>query len=597
MCRHLVYLGEPATLAEVLTEPPRSLYRQSWAPTLQHYGTVNADGFGVGWYPITDADGESTEPALGPTRYRRSVPIWTDGNLRELTQVVRAGAVLAAVRDATAGTSHDESAAAPFRDGPWLFSHNGAVADWRRLPEETDLGLGPADLLGLESLCDSALLWAAVAARLRRGETPQHALAQVVRQVSLVRPGARLNFLLTDGRSVAATRHGDTLWYRAAPGGLVVASEPDDESALWREVPEDSVLQGDVSGVSISPIGTPDAAPAAQSASAPPDDRFSLDRRLPEHYFADALRADALSGLTSVPRSLPPKWFYDAHGSTLFEEITRLPEYYPTRAETQILARRAEQIAARTRADTLVELGAGSSRKTRLLLDALTAAGTLTRYAPLDVSESALREAGAALCRDYPRLRVTATVTDFEAELALPPSGGPRLIAFLGSTIGNLGPEQRDAFFSGLRAAMDERDAFLLGADLVKDAGVLWRAYNDSQGVTAAFNKNVLQVLNRELDADFDLDEFAHRAVWNAEQQRIEMWLRSRAAQSVKVRGLDLTLEFEPGEELLTEISTKFEREALTGQLASAGLAVREWWTDAAGGFALLLATPAQDTS
>jgi dimethylhistidine N-methyltransferase len=304
------------------------------------------------------------------------------------------------------------------------------------------------------------------------------------------------------------------------------------------------------------------------------------------------MRADAIAGLRADPKSIPPVWFYDERGSQLFEEITRLPEYYPTRAETQILTRHAAKIAAAARAETLVELGAGSSTKTRMLLDALTAAGTLTRYAPLDVSASALTEAGAALCRDYPALRVAATVTDFEAELALPRSDGPRLIAFLGSTIGNLGPEQRHVFFSGLREAMDERDAFLLGADLVKDAGVLWRAYNDSQGVTAAFNKNVLQVLNRELDAEFDLDAFAHRSVWNARQQRIEMWLRSLAAQTVKVRGLDLTLEFEAGEEMLTEISTKFEREALIAELARAGLGVRQWWTDSAGGFALLLATP-----
>jgi dimethylhistidine N-methyltransferase len=415
----------------------------------------------------------------------------------------------------------------------------------------------------------------------------------VVREIARVRPDSRLNFLLTDGRTVAATRYGDTLWYREAPGGLVVASEPDDDSALWREVPEDSVLLGDVSGVSIGSIGTPDpAAEGSPVSSAPPSDRFTLDQRLPDDYFAVQLRADALRGLTAEPRSLPPKWFYDAQGSTLFEEITRLPEYYPTRAETEILTRHAGKIAAAARAETLVELGAGSSTKTRMLLDALTAAGTLTRYAPLDVSASALTEAGAALCRDYPALRVAATVTDFEAELALPRSDGPRLIAFLGSTIGNLDPEQRHVFFSGLREAMDERDAFLLGADLVKDAGVLWRAYNDSQGVTAAFNKNVLQVLNRELDADFDLDAFAHRSVWNARQQRIEMWLRSLAAQTVKVRGLDLTLEFEAGEEMLTEISTKFEREALIAELARAGLGVREWWTDSAGGFALLLATP-----
>jgi dimethylhistidine N-methyltransferase/ergothioneine biosynthesis protein EgtC len=599
MCRHLVYLGAPVRLAEVLTEPTQSLYRQSWAPKLQRHGTVNADGFGLGWYAV-DRDA-ADEAALSPTRYRRSVPIWTDENVTELSRSIRSGAVLAAVRDATAGTSADECAAAPFREGPWLFSHNGAVRDWRLLPDEIDLGLSAADLLGLESLSDSALLWAAVAVRLRRGETPQNALTALVRQVARVRPEARLNFLLTNGRSVTATRHGDTLWYRATPRGLTVASEPDGDSALWREVPEDSVLHGDVSDVSISPIGTPEApeatihptASSSRQTSSFAGGRFTLDQRLPDDYFTVQLRTDVLEGLAASPRSLPPKWFYDAYGSELFEEITRLPEYYLTRAETEILTNRAAQIAAQTRAETLVELGAGSSRKTRLLLDALTEIGTLTRYAPLDVSASALSEAGDALCRDYPALRVSATVTDFEAELALPESDGPRLVAFLGSTIGNLDPEQRHVFFSGLRKAMDEGDSFLLGADLVKDRDVLWRAYNDSQGVTAAFNKNVLQVLNRELDADFDLDAFAHDAVFNADQERIEMWLRSSATQTVKIRGLDLTLEFERGDELLTEISTKFQRGALSAELARAGLDVREWWTDAAGGFALLLAAPA----
>ncbi len=601
MCRHLVYLGEPVTLAEVLTEPPRSLYQQSWAPRLQRYGVVNADGFGVGWYPAP-AVAAADEEALSPARYRRSVPIWTDANLTELSRAVRSAAVLAAVRSATTGTSQDECAAAPFREGPWLFSHNGAVRDWRSLPDEVDLGLGTIDLLGLESPCDSALLWAAVSVRLRRGETPQQALAAVVRLVASVRPAARLNLLLTDGRNVTATRYGDTLWYRTTPSSVVVASEPDDDSGQWQEVPEHSLVHGDVSGLSVNALETASITPTAAAADGPsaasPDTstaerRFTLEHRLPSDYFTVQLRRDVLDGLTAAPRSLPPKWFYDAYGSELFEDITRLPEYYLTRAEQEILTQRAGQIAAATGAETLVELGAGSSRKTRLLLDALTEAGTLTRYAPLDVSASALSEAGEALCRDYPALRVTATVTDFEAELALPESDGPRLIAFLGSTIGNLGPEQRHDFFSGLRKGMDERDSFLLGADLVKDAGVLWRAYNDSQGVTAAFNKNVLQVLNRELDADFDLDAFAHHAVWNAGQQRIEMWLRSRAAQTVKVRGLDLTLEFEPGEELLTEISTKFRRETLIAELARAGLRVRDWWTDAAGGFALLLAAPA----
>jgi dimethylhistidine N-methyltransferase/ergothioneine biosynthesis protein EgtC len=597
MCRHLAYLGHPVTLAEVLTEPSHSLYQQSWAPRMQRHGTVNADGFGVGWYP----------PQGEPARYRRSVPIWTDPNLPELARTIRSGAILAAVRSATAGTSQDESAAAPYRDGRWLFSHNGALRDWRRLPEDVDLGLGAADLLALESSCDSALLWAAISARLRRGEEARDALTAAIRQIAQVRPDARLNLLLTDGRTIIATRYGDSLWYRQAPGRLLVASEPGDDSGAWREVPEHTLIHGDPGGIHFAALepapvsdkgsaaASPDAAaeqirPAERGSRHSP--RFTLERRLPADYFAVSLRADVLRGLAAPPRWLPPKWFYDAAGSELFEQITLLPEYYPTRAEQEILTDRAAQIAADTRARTLVELGAGSSRKTRLLLDALTDIGTLEQYAPLDVSASALTEAGDALCRDYPALRVAATVTDFETEFALPHDAGPRLIAFLGGTIGNLDAEQRRRFFAGLRAALADGDAFLLGADLVKDRDVLVRAYDDSQGVTAAFNKNVLYVLNRELGADFDPDAFDHRAVWNADDEQIEMWLRSRTAQTVKIRALDLTVEFDRDEEMRTEISVKFRREALIAELARAGFALREWWTDAAGRFALLLAVP-----
>ena len=595
MCRHVLYLGEPVTLAEVLTDPPHSLYQQSWAPRLQRYGTVNADGFGVGWYPVRDPDADGADAAeTGPARYRRSVPIWTDPNLPELARTIRSRAVLAAVRSATAGTSQDECAAAPFRDGRWLFSHNGAIQDWRRLPEQAGLGLDDAGLLSLESSCDSALLWAAVSRRLRDGEAASDALAAVTAEIARVRPDARLNMLLTDGHTVTATRWGDTLWYRETPGRLVIASEPDDDVGGWREVPEHSLIQGGPAGIRISAIRP---LPGARSGGAAVPEgvrhgRFTLEQRLPADYFASSLRADALRGLAAPPRALPPKWFYDAQGSELFEQITRLPEYYPTRAEQEILTRRAPRIAALTGARTLVELGAGSSRKTRLLLDALTEAGTLERYSPLDVSASALTEAGEALCRDYPALRVTATVTDFETEFALPEDGGPRLIAFLGGTIGNLDTAQRNVFFGALREAVADGDAFLLGADLVKDPEVLVRAYDDSQGVTAAFNKNVLHVLNRELDADFDADAFEHRAVWNAREERIEMWLRAATAQTVKIRALDLTAEFDAGEEMRTEISVKFRREGLVAELAAAGFEVREWWTDEAGRFALLLAVP-----
>ncbi|MEE4541926.1 L-histidine N(alpha)-methyltransferase [Streptomyces sp. V4-01] len=323
-----------------------------------------------------------------------------------------------------------------------------------------------------------------------------------------------------------------------------------------------------------------------------PDDRFTLDDRLPADYFTATLHADVRRGLGGTPRTLPPKWFYDERGSDLFEEITRLPEYYPTRAEQEILDRRAVEIATLTRAATLIELGSGSSRKTRLLLDALTAGGTLRRYAPLDVSATALEEAGRAICRDYPGLRVAATVADFEGGLALSDEPGPRLLAFLGSTIGNFDEEQRAAFYRTLALSLTSDDVLLLGADLVKEPEVLVRAYDDAAGVTAEFDKNVLHVLNRELGADFDPAGFDHVAVWDAEHERIEMRLRSRRAQVAKIPGLDLSVDFAEGEDLRTELSCKFRRETLTAELKEGGFTVRQWWTDAAGRFALLLAVP-----
>ncbi|MEU3571416.1 L-histidine N(alpha)-methyltransferase [Kitasatospora sp. NPDC036755] len=321
-------------------------------------------------------------------------------------------------------------------------------------------------------------------------------------------------------------------------------------------------------------------------------DTFELTRLLPADHFSTALRHDVQHGLTSRPKWLPPKWFYDARGSELFEEITRLPEYYPTRAERAILTARAGEIAAATGARTLVELGSGSSEKTRLLLDALRALGTLETYVPVDVSESALTAAGGALAAEYPGLAVHGVLADFTARLGLPPEGGPRLVAFLGGTLGNLLPLERAAFLTGLRAALDPGDFLLLGTDLVKDPAVLVAAYDDSAGVTAEFNRNVLNVLNRELGADFDPDAFEHVAVWDAEQEWIEMRLRSLRAQSVKIPALGLPVEFARGEELRTEVSAKFRRERVAGELAAAGLRLSHWWTDPEGRFGLSLASP-----
>ncbi|MFF5253903.1 L-histidine N(alpha)-methyltransferase [Streptomyces leeuwenhoekii] len=313
---------------------------------------------------------------------------------------------------------------------------------------------------------------------------------------------------------------------------------------------------------------------------------FRLSRTLPEDATDAALRADVLEGLTGTPKTLPPKWFYDARGSELFERITELPEYYPTRAEREILADRAGEIAAASGARTLVELGSGSSEKTRYLLDALTG---LRAYVPVDVSESALALAGRALAAERPELQVHALVADFTAGLTLPDTPGPRLLVFLGGTIGNLLPAERAAFLASVRALLSPGDALLLGTDLVKDEDVLVRAYDDAAGVTAAFNKNVLTVINRELGADFDPAAFDHVALWEAEREWIEMRLRSRTAQTVKVPALGLAVDFAAGEELRTEVSAKFREAGVRGELSAAGLEPARWWTDGAGRFALSL--------
>lgn len=315
---------------------------------------------------------------------------------------------------------------------------------------------------------------------------------------------------------------------------------------------------------------------------------------LSNHLAADsayqALRRDVLDGLTRSPKSLPPKWFYDPHGSDLFDEITRLPEYYPTRAEAEILRARSGEVASATGADTLVELGSGTSEKTRMLLDALRDGGLLRRFVPFDVDASMLEAAGNAIQREYPGIEITAVCGDFEEHLSEIRGGGRRLFVFLGSTIGNLTPEPRARFLAWLAAVLRVGDSLLLGTDLVKDTGRLVRAYDDSAGVTAAFNRNVLAVINRELDADFDLGCYAHVARWNADEERMEMWLRAEGAQRVRVGALDLTVEFAAGEEMLTEVSCKFRREAVTAELAAAGLRPTEWWTDSAGDFGLSLA-------
>ncbi|WP_330172492.1 L-histidine N(alpha)-methyltransferase [Streptomyces sp. NBC_01498] len=315
---------------------------------------------------------------------------------------------------------------------------------------------------------------------------------------------------------------------------------------------------------------------------------YHMTRTLPEDATGAALRDDVRHGLTRTPKSLPPKWFYDARGSELFEQITTLDEYYPTRAEREILLARAPGIAAATGARTLVELGSGSSEKTRYLLDALP---LLRSYVPVDVSESALTGAARALLAERPDLHVHALIADFTEEFALPRTPGPRLVAFLGGTIGNLLPDERADFLASVRSLLEPGDALLLGTDLVKDEAVLVRAYDDASGVTAAFNKNVLAVVDRELGADFDQSDFDHVACWNAGQRWIEMRLRARRALTVKIPELDLVVTFEAGEEMRTEVSAKFTQDVVRGELADAGMELAHWWTDDAGRFALSLAT------
>ena len=303
-----------------------------------------------------------------------------------------------------------------------------------------------------------------------------------------------------------------------------------------------------------------------------------------------ALHRDALLGLTSSPKWLPPKWFYDARGSDLFDEITRLPEYYPTRAERSILVAHSAEIARNTEAHTLVELGSGSSEKTRLLLDALQAEGTLREFVPLDVSEAALRVAVAGLSSAYQRLAIHGVVGDFTEHLSHMPGQTPRIFAFLGGTIGNLLPDERASFLTELRDTLVDGEWLLLGTDLVKDPKVLVAAYDDKAGVTAKFNRNVLAVLNRQLGANFDVQNYEHVAVWDPENEWIEMRLRSNVPTRVTLSGLGLDMIMEAGEEIRTEISAKFRREGVERELADAGFSLDRWWTDSEERFALSLA-------
>ncbi len=314
-----------------------------------------------------------------------------------------------------------------------------------------------------------------------------------------------------------------------------------------------------------------------------------IDVHLTPDYAARALREDARDGLTAEPKWLAPKWFYDARGSELFEEITRLPEYYPTRAEREILDARSGEIAALTGAHTLVELGSGSSEKTRLLLDGLRDHGTLTTFVPLDVSESALREAAAAINADYPELVVHGVVGDFTEHLDKLPGDAPRVVAFLGGTIGNLLPDEREVFYASIRDVLEPGEWLLLGTDLVKDPATLVAAYDDSAGVTAEFNRTSCGCSTGSSARTSTSTRSAHVAVWDAENEWIEMHLRADRAMQVLIPEIGLEVEFAEGEELSTEVSAKFHRYGVEAELGKAGFTPGAWWTDSEERFALSL--------
>jgi L-histidine Nalpha-methyltransferase len=301
-----------------------------------------------------------------------------------------------------------------------------------------------------------------------------------------------------------------------------------------------------------------------------------------------ALHDATFHGLNGAVKELPAVWLYDDRGSRLYEEITRLPEYYLRRREGELLVLRAAEIARRTQARTLVELGAGSATNTRYLLHALERAGTLERFVPFDVSEEMLRASAQAVAAGYPRISVHGVVGDFERDLASLPGGDHQLIALLGSTIGNLHPGPRGRFLAALARGLGD-DAVLLGVDLVKDVPRLEAAYNDSKGVTEAFVRNALTAVDSELDAEFDQRRFVYEARWDSTHEWMDIGFRARGAHTVSIQGLELDVAFEEGEPLRVEISSKFRRDQFALELGRAGLRLERWWTDPAGEFALAL--------
>jgi L-histidine N-alpha-methyltransferase len=319
--------------------------------------------------------------------------------------------------------------------------------------------------------------------------------------------------------------------------------------------------------------------------------RPDIIHHLSPDHLGRSLRADVRAGLSVSPKTLPPKWFYDERGSELFERITSLPEYYPTRAEREVLELHAAEIAIACPAETLIELGSGSSRKTPLLLNALKDEGSLRRYVGVDISDSALLDAQNNLAPAFPDLELQAVTADFETQLHLLPRTGRRMVALLGSTIGNFEPSTRASFFSNVRDLLGkDGGSLLLGTDLVKSPDVLVSAYADAEGITADFNRNVLRVLNTELGANFDVMAFEHVAVWRPQEEWIEMRLRASRPMLVHLPEMDMSIQFHEGEELRTEISAKFRLDGVVEEMEAAGFSVAGQWTDPQNRFALTLA-------
>ncbi len=320
-----------------------------------------------------------------------------------------------------------------------------------------------------------------------------------------------------------------------------------------------------------------------------PPERVDVTVHLDDDWADRALRHDVRDGLGATPKSLPPKWFYDEAGSELFEKITRLAEYYPTEAEREILVRHADDVVELSGANHVVELGAGNSDKTRAVLDAFERAGRLDHITVLDVSGDFLERSARDLASTYPSAHIHAVIGDFQAHLAELPTEGTRLVVFLGGTIGNLEPADRKDFLGAMASALRPGDTFLLGTDLVKDVDRMELAYDDPAGVTAAFNLNILNVINRELAADFDPDNFEHSSRFDADEEWMDLGLRSLVDQTVTIGDLGMEVVFEEGEVMRTEISAKFRPEGIARELHDAGFELRQLWTDLAGDFAVTL--------